>query len=356
MAWQNQSGQPYLRQPVGPFPGYPAATYPQQPQVPTEVIAAAQAAGLGMPTREFRRNSSGNNPLTSSMNSVTKSVNASMNFSLIITVGIMLVVGGAIFFIVPAPENLYSAGLMVVIGLITAVAMGFGKRLTNNIMGNVSGGIMNSLGGKQGEPLIAWSCPDGLVYKIGGRISAVRWENVRQVWRRVGMLNGALTTLAYIVQPDGAPQFAFSLLTGPFANMAFGGNTGGSTSISFGGGEVSNNGGFTQISGNFSLTEYAGLSDLIEEQMLQRTLPRMMEAYHAGGTLGFGTFMVRLQGLSDGIRELAWSEIDRIQISVPAIQITKRPASMVWFDLSAANTPNMALLAGILNTIQGGNM
>jgi hypothetical protein len=114
---------------------------------------------------------------------------------------------------------------------------------------------MNSLGGKESEPFIAWGCPAGLVYKMGGQIATVRWENIRQVWRKVGMLNGMLTTLAYIVQPDGAPQFAFSLLTGPFVNIAFGGNTSGSTSISFGGGEVSNNGGFTQISENFSLSE-----------------------------------------------------------------------------------------------------
>lgn len=364
MSWQNQTGQQFPNQPGSPFPGQTGQPFSGIPgysgqqavfQIPPAIIAAAQAAGLGMPTREFRRNSNGNNPITSSINSTRKSVNSSMNFSLIITVGILLVVGVIILFTIPTPENWYTAGGLILIGLFTAVTMGFGKRLTNNIIGNVSSGIATGLGGNASEPLIAWGCPDGLVYKTDGQISTVRWDNLNQVWRKVGMLNGTLTTLAYIVQPDGAPQFSFSLLTGPFANMAFGGNASGSTSISFGGGEVSNNGGFTQISGNFSLSEYAGLGDLVEEQMLQRTLPRMIETYRAGGTLVFGTFMVRQQGLSDGARELAWAEIDRVQISEPAIQITKKPASMVRFNLSAVNTPNMALLAAVLNTIQGGN-
>lgn len=354
MSWQNQLGQQF---PAQSFPGYPGMAQQAAAQMPPEVIAAAQAAGLGMPTREFRRSSGGNNPLNSTMNSVTKSVNASMNFSLIMTAGILVVIGGVTFFTIPAPINLYTAGGLVLTGLLSAAFIIFGKRLSNNIMGSVTSGIASGFGQNvsNGEPLVAWSCPDGLVYKMNGQLSAVRWDKLQQVWRKVGMLNGTLTTLAYIVQPNGAPQFAFSLLSGPLANMAFGGNAAGSSSISFGGGSVSNSGGFTQISGNFTLSEYAGLGDLIEEQMLQRILPLMLEAYRAGGTINFGSFMVRQQGLSDGMKDLAWAEVDRVQISAAAIQITKKPASTVWYNLTAGTTPNMALLAAALNTIQGSN-
>lgn len=46
-----------------------------------------------------------------------------------------------------------------------------------------------------------------------------------------------------------------------------------------------------QISGNYSLTEYAGLGDLIEEQVTQRALPRMLEAYRVGNVVSFGSLL-----------------------------------------------------------------
>jgi hypothetical protein len=139
---------------------------------------------------------------------------------MILTAGIMLVVALIIFFQVPAPENLYTAGLLVLITLITVGFMLGMRRFSSNMITGMSSRITTGMGMNAGEPLVAWSCPDGLVYKIGGQLSAVRWENIRQIWRKVGMLNGTLTTMAYIVQPDNAPQFAFSPLSGPFANMA----------------------------------------------------------------------------------------------------------------------------------------
>ena len=83
-------------------------------------------------------------------------------------------------------------------------------------------------------------------------------------------------------------------------------------------------------------------------------LPQALEAYRAGSPIAFGNLRVRQQGLADSTRELAWADIDRIEISVNAIQITKKPASMVWFNLSAVSTPNLALLAALLNTIRDG--
>lgn len=97
------------------------------------------------------------------------------------------------------------------------------------------------------------------------------------------------------------------------------------------------------------------MGDLIEEQIIQHLLPRMMETYRAGGVLSFGQFIVRQQGMSDGVRELNWMDVDRLQISDVAIQITKKPTSMVLFNLSAATLPNFALLCAVLNAIQRGN-
>jgi hypothetical protein len=192
-----------------------------------------------------------------------------------------------------------------------------------------------------------------LVYQQNKQTSAIRWNEIAQVWRKVGMLNGMMTTLAYVVQPATAPQFAFSLLTGSFSNMVLG-KSSGSTTVSMGAGKFSNSGGFIQISGNFTLTEYVGLGDLIEEHLLEYKLPQALAAYRAGNSVGFGNFVVRQQGLADSTRELAWANIDRIQVTATSIQITKKPASLVWFNLSATDIPNFALLTALLNTIQEG--
>lgn len=352
MAWQNQPGQQFPNQSAPSFspfagqnaahfagqqntslPGYPGMAYPQQPQIPPEVIAAAQASGLGMPTREYRKGVAGSNPTTAGIQSF-------LGLTFIGVGVIMLVVIGVVLFTVPFPFNLITAGI-IAISILPFLPMIL--RLTRGASGGGS------------RSFVAWSCPEGLVYSQNKQLNAVRWSDMQQVWRKVGMLNGMLNTLGYVVAPNNAPPFSFSTLNGPFADMVLN-NTGGSMSVSFGGGEISNSGGFVQISGQYSLTEYAGLGDLIEERVIQQVLPRMMEVYRAGRALNFGPFVVHPQGMSDGARELNWAEVDRIQISVAAIQITKRPASMVWFNLSAASLPNFALLCAVLNTIQSGKI
>jgi len=85
---------------------------------------------------------------------------------------------------------------------------------------------------------------------------------------------------------------------------------------------------------------------------IQRLLPPMMETFRAGGVLRFGRFVMHRHGMDDGARELDWTEVDRIQMSVAAIQITKKPASMIWFNLAAATFPNFALLCAVLNTLR----
>ena len=335
MAWQNQPAQSLPAQSLSSFPGqsntplqgYPGMAYSQQSQIPLEVIAAAQAAGLGTPTREYRKGTAGSSP-------TTVGVQSFLRLTFIGTGVTLLVVAAVILFTVPFPFNLISAAIMTV-----------------SILPFLPMILRLARSGGGGKTFVAWSYPEGLVYSQNKQVSSVRWSDIQQVWRKVGMLNGMLTTLGYVVVPNNAPSFSFSMLNGPFADVALGNNTGGSLSVSFGGGEISNNGGFVQISGQFSLTEYAGLGDLIEERVIQRLLPPMMEAYRAGGVLRFGRFVIHRHGMNDGARELDWTEVDRIQMSVAAIQITKKPAGMIWFNPSAATLPNFALLCAVLNTL-----
>ena len=352
MNWQNQFSQNTNTQMASPFPGqdnpsfqspgipvqnFPRMAYanpnliPQETQFPPEVIASAQAANLGTPIREYRKSAVSNNSLANNVQSIIRMTFIGVGITTLIVIAIIL-------FTVPAPFNLLAAGITAVCVLpFIPILLKFSR----------------SAGGSRGiKALVVWSCPEGLVYKQDTQLNTLRWDEVRQIWRKVGMLNGMPTTLAYVVEPTRSAPFSFSMLNGPFADSVLSGNSGGSVSISFGGGEISNNGGFVQISGNYSLTEYAGLGDLIEEQVTQRALPRVLEAYRTGNGVSFGPFALTQQGMSDGRRQLDWNEIDQVQVSVVSILITKKPISMLWFNLSAATLPNFALLCAVLNTIR----
>jgi len=206
--------------------------------------------------------------------------------------------------------------------------------------------------GSDRKAFVAWLCPGGLIYQTNYQLYLVGWNDVKQIWRKTGMLNGTLTTLGYTVEPNSAPAFSFSMLNGSLADGALQGDTHARRSAWFGGGKISNKRGLIQISGQFSLTEYAGLGDLIEERVIQQVLPRMMESYSAGGVLSFGVFVVSQQGVSDGARELAWADIDRVQISALALQITAKPAGASCFAFSAGELPNFVLLCTLLRAIQ----
>jgi Tfp pilus assembly protein PilF len=296
--------------------------------IPPEVIAAAQSAGLGIPERTYGR-----------------SVQTSRSSRYML--------GWTIF-----------VAVMMLPGIVLTLVLGGGE-MTSLIIGGVlilvTVGIvllMLSLGGffssGRGGTLTVWGCPAGLVYRQKGQIHTIYWHDITAIRRKTGMLNGMMCTLAYIVQPATAPEFAFSLLTGPFSHMVLSEHSGGSMSVSMGAGEFARNGGFIQVAGNFTLTEYAGLGDLIEERMLEYRLPRLLEAYRAGSQLSFGSLVVRQQGLADSTRELAWADIERIQVTASTLQITKKYTGADWFNLSAANTLNFVLLTALLKAIREG--
>jgi hypothetical protein len=266
-------------------------------------------------------------------------------WSIIGSIILVLAIGVVLLFVVPFPYNVISIGLTVVIGGLTMLPF----------LGML-GGLMKGFGGGSSSDPRFWACPAGLVSMQGKQISTFRWEQLAQVWRKSAMVNGVLRTIGYTVQPANGQPFSFSLLGGSYAGLmnAFGGA--GSVSISSGAGEISNNAGFTEISGYADLSSYTGLGDLLEEQMVKYQMPRAQAAYRSGTVVAFGPFAVHQQGLSDGMRTLAWNELADIQVSAAAIQITKKPSSLVWFHLAVSDIPNVALLVALLSGIRSGQI
>src|SRR5579863_3037103 len=129
MNWQNQFSQDTNAQTASPIPnlanssyqnqpGVPIQSFPrmsytppnlmaQQPQFPPEVIAAAQAAGLGTPTREYRKSTVSKNSATNSVQSIMRMTFIGVGASTLIVIVILL-------FTVPAPFNWLSAGITAV--------------------------------------------------------------------------------------------------------------------------------------------------------------------------------------------------------------------------------------------------
>lgn len=328
MSWQSQPQ--FSAQPGAPFMSPVGQSAPSS-AIPPAVFQAAEAAGLGSPFREYNRGA-----------------NASAGRSAIAIPLILGLAGGGIGLLVgifvpllvtPFPFNLIAPAVILV------CILPFLPMLIKLVRG--------VLGGGGASEFRAWGCPEGLVYLEGKQFFAVRWRDISAVWRKVGFVNGLPSTLGYIVQPANAAPFKFSLLTGPYAGLLdMMGNSSGSMSISSGAGVISSQGGFIQVEGMADLSAYAGLGELIEEQILNLYLPQILETFQQGQQIAFGTFLVSSQGLSDGSKNLAWEEIADIQVSAFAIRITKRPADLLWYNLSVPSLPNAALLIGLLNTIR----
>lgn len=299
--------------------------------IPPAVFQAAEAAGLGNPTREYNRGAN------------ASAGRSAIAIPLILGLGgggIGLLVGVIVpLLVTPFPFNL------IVPAVVLLCILPFLPILIKLVKGVFGGGGASEFR--------AWSCPEGLVYMQEKRLCAVRWHDISAIWRKVGFVNGLPSTPGYIVQPANAAPFKFSLLTGPYAGLLdMAENTSGSMSISSGAGIISSQGGFIQIQGMADLSAYAGLGELIEERILNLYLPRILETFQQGQPIAFGPFLVSSQGLSDGNKNLAWEEIADIQVSAFAIRITKKPADLLWYNLSIPSLPNAALLIGLLNTIR----
>lgn len=353
MTWQNQPGpqlpwqpgvqfpsQPPAQSPwqAGPQfpsqPGAPAGGYPGQPAppIPPEVLQAAQTAGLGTPIREYNKGA-GNSGL------------ANLFGSPLVWVGIF---GGGVgalvgilvpLLVVPFPFNLLFAGMTLALVLLFAWLF---RGLFNGMRG----------GGAGGGPLRCWGCPNGLVYMQGRQINAIRWEQLGLVFRKAALVNGQMAIIGYSVQPVGAPPFEFSVLGGPFGNLANAGASGSALSIETSAGVVSNYGGVVQIQGAVDSSAYRGLGELIEEHLVNHQLPLVLETYRRGQTVAFGQLLVHQRGLSDGVNVVTWDEYERAALSEAGyIQVYKKPAGLIGLQVSGL--PNVPVIIALFREIRG---
>jgi hypothetical protein len=319
---------------------------------PAKVYHAARAAGLGSPIQEY---SDGDRPaqrqgwlnLFSSRWLISFSL--WLLFSLIVPVmatilGVIGLVFGAVLQSVFFPLNLIidvtilMASLLLVPLLLRVLldCMWPGYRIDRAVSR-------------------AWGCPDGLIYQQGKRFHAIRWEQLATVTCQTARVNGKYEAISYRVQPDGAPAFAFTLLTPVYARWIKPHHrSSGYSTVSAGVVQVYYfwQGSIQRISGVVDLSAYAGLGALIEEQLVSHRLPALLDAYRSGVGVPFGSLVFSKHGVTDGAKVLLWSELADIHISQKALQITRKPAGLDWLYLSLLDMPNLALLLAFLAAIR----
>ena len=319
---------------------------------PAEVYHTAQAAGLGSPIQEY---SDEGQPVQKKgwLKLFTSKRMVSfwswlLFWSIVPLVGAVMLGGvglgfGAVLQSVFFPLNLVIAGPILVVGVFVIMLL---QMMVDGLWP-----------GHMGDQAVsrAWSCPDGLIYQQGKRFHAIRWEQLATVTRQTAQVNGKYKTISYRVQPDGAPRFAFTLLTPPYASWIKPlHRSTGYTTISAGAVQVefSWDGSILTISGSLDLSAYSGLGTLIEKRMVRQRLPGLLDAYRSGVGVPFGNLVFSKHGVTDGAKVLLWSELANIHISQKALQITKKPTELDWFYLSLQDMPNVALLRVFLAAIR----
>lgn len=209
-------------------------------------------------------------------------------------------------------------------------------------------------GGKRGSVFRAWDCSNGLVYQQDTHFQAMRWEQLATVTRQTAALyDWTFVTIRYVVQPEGAPAFDFTILGNSYAGLITPQKERGSRDIKRRGVRIRLHwrGGVPWITSRVDLSAYAGLGELLEAQLVSHRLPGVLEAYQGDSGVAFGSLVASRQGITDGTRMLLWQEISGIGLSLTALQIAKQPAGLVCFEFSLLDLPNVALLEAFLTNV-----
>ena len=335
------------------IPDFPGLLEQEAALIPTAVYGVAQATGLGNPIRAYTRKQP---PLQQWIIALLKNPDLWLSILGLWVMGILL----TILLHVSLPLNLIIVGILLIafqpfaLLIVQArVAVHRQRRRSN---------------------FLAWSCPNGLIYRKDEHYHAVRWEQIEIVIRKMIPLNDVHATVGFLVLPIGAPPFEFALLQGSFAEylQSLGKKRAFTLTVSNAeqsirllqvhrsmeveGETVYQEEVSVEVSGKVDLSAYAGLGELIEEQMISQHWPRVLAAYRSGAGIAFGSLMINQQGLTEYNETLAWDELAGVKMKKGVLQIMKKPGNTVWDDLPALTTPNLALLLTLLRRVRNGEM
>ena len=89
------------------------------------------------------------------------------------------------------------------------------------------------------------------------------------------------------------------------------------------------------------------LCNLVEEELVKRQLPALLERYDQGQVIDMGALRISRTSLSDGDEELYWSEVESLEICEDVIRIKKVGKLLNWYYCLTPAFPNACLLRAL---------
>lgn len=82
------------------------------------------------------------------------------------------------------------------------------------------------------------------------------------------------------------------------------------------------------------------IGEIVSAETFRRLLPRARETIERGGEVAFGRLAAAPDGLVEGGKRLAWSEVGEIRVAAGVIHIERRAARSAWTKVAYKDMPN----------------
>ena len=97
-----------------------------------------------------------------------------------------------------------------------------------------------------------------------------------------------------------------------------------------------------------SLTDFAALHRLVQEETFRRLWPAVWRRFAEGGPVEFGDFILSRRGVHKGADLLAWADVDEVGSNAGRVTIKARGRWRAWSETPVHRVPNPHLLLTLI--------
>lgn len=154
---------------------------------------------------------------------------------------------------------------------------------------------------------------DRLIRTKGSKSETVRWDEIQSVWQAITNVQqyGRTVNTLYIYTLETANGKKMILST--------------------------------------EIVDIGSLGQIIQTEVVNRLLPKMMQSFNSGETVTFGTFSLNKRGITQGKKSLEWAEIEGATIDNGKITFKKQGKWFNWVNVPAAEIPNLFIFLAMVD-------
>jgi hypothetical protein len=101
------------------------------------------------------------------------------------------------------------------------------------------------------------------------------------------------------------------------------------------------------------IVDIHSLGQIIQTEVTNRLVPKMMQSFNSGETVSFGTFSLNKQGITQGKKSLEWAEIEGAQIDNGVVTFKKQGKWFNWTRVPADKIPNLPTFLTLIDHMVG---